>query len=240
MKDRFYQWDSRVYRLLLEEEEAIWMIDCLFPKSPFQVAHSLLQIMTPWEPIHHEIVSRSDKTKQTKEKRKNMLQPLLNEERCIRDAQLRKELAAHIAEKYHYTPRRILELYYKVLAQGEESLYTKNRIKTENGHEKNIKWAINKYYYSSYQTSLKQTYTLMLMERYAEPDMTPPTYNQFYHYYHRNMRNSVKKEISRNGITHYQQNYRYHANGGSRRYQRCVSFWLGTGTIRYRGWRISL
>ena len=77
--------------------------------------------------------------------------------------------------------------------------------------EKNMRWALNKFFYSRNQNSLKIAYTSMLKERYCdgkgELQEEYPSIHQFRYFYrkHKSMR---KYYISRNGMTDYQRNKR--------------------------------
>lgn len=77
--------------------------------------------------------------------------------------------------------------------------------------QKNIRRALNKYYYTQHQNSLPTAYTMMLKERYTDADgkLLPehPTYNQF-RYFFRKTNKAEKQLISRDGIKAYQRNSR--------------------------------
>lgn len=77
--------------------------------------------------------------------------------------------------------------------------------------EKNIRWALNKFFYTKNQNSLKTAYTQMLKEKYCDNngnllDEYPSIY-QFRYFYrkHKSLQNFY---ISRNGIKDYQRNNR--------------------------------
>lgn len=77
--------------------------------------------------------------------------------------------------------------------------------------QKNMRWALNKFYYTTKRYPISLAYTLMLKEKYcdAEGRLTPdhPSIHQFRYFYktHRKMQNFL---ISRNGLTDYQRNSR--------------------------------
>lgn len=77
--------------------------------------------------------------------------------------------------------------------------------------EKNIRWALNKYYYTRHQNTLNTVYTLMLKEKYCDENGVLleryPSFYQFRYFYrqHRKMQNFY---ISRGGIKNYQRNNR--------------------------------
>lgn len=77
--------------------------------------------------------------------------------------------------------------------------------------EKNIRWALNKYFYNQNRNSLTTVYTQMLKEKYCDDEgrllERYPTFNQFRYFYrkHKKMQNYY---ISRNGLQNYQRNNR--------------------------------
>lgn len=77
--------------------------------------------------------------------------------------------------------------------------------------EKNIRWALNKYFYTPKRHSLQTAYALMLKEKYCDDTGTlmpnHPTINQF-HYFYRKHKKLETYYISRNGLKNYQRNNR--------------------------------
>lgn len=77
--------------------------------------------------------------------------------------------------------------------------------------EKNIRWALNKYFYTQKKNSLQTAYTMMLKEKYCDSagELLPdyPTMNQF-RYFYRKHKKMQTYYISRNGLKNYQRNNR--------------------------------
>lgn len=76
--------------------------------------------------------------------------------------------------------------------------------------EKNMRWALNKYFYNQNKNSLKTAYTFMLKEKYCTGGVlheTYPTYNQFRYFYRKN-KNLRNYYISRDGLKSYQRSHR--------------------------------
>ncbi len=77
--------------------------------------------------------------------------------------------------------------------------------------QKNIRWALNKFYYNSKKNTLKTAYTLMLNAKYCnalgELYETYPTFDQFKYFYrkHKKVANQI---ISREGLKSYQKDSR--------------------------------
>lgn len=77
--------------------------------------------------------------------------------------------------------------------------------------EKNMRWALNKYYYTKAKQSISTAYTLMLKEKYCDGEgrllENYPSIHQF-RYFYRKSRKMQTYYISRNGLKDYQRNNR--------------------------------
>ena len=77
--------------------------------------------------------------------------------------------------------------------------------------EKNMRWALNKYYYTKAKQSISTAYTLMLKEKYCDGEgrllENYPSIHQFRYFYRKN-RQMQTYYISRNGLKDYQRNNR--------------------------------
>ena len=77
--------------------------------------------------------------------------------------------------------------------------------------EKNMRWALNKFFYTRNKNSLQTAYTLMLKQKYcdANGELLPeyPTFNQF-KYFYRKTKSMQTYYISRDGLKSYQRNNR--------------------------------
>ncbi len=77
--------------------------------------------------------------------------------------------------------------------------------------QKNIRWALNKFYYNSQKNTLKTAYTLMLKEKYCNASgelyEVYPSFDQFKYFYrkHKKVANQI---ISRKGLKAYQKDNR--------------------------------
>nr|WP_294487056.1 Mu transposase C-terminal domain-containing protein [uncultured Anaerosporobacter sp.] len=77
--------------------------------------------------------------------------------------------------------------------------------------EKNIRWSLNKFYYTSHKCSLQYAYRMMLKEKYCDTDgrliESYPSFHQF-RYFYRKTRKLENQYISRYGLKYYQRNLR--------------------------------
>ena len=83
--------------------------------------------------------------------------------------------------------------------------------KTLTQDQKNMRWALNKFYYNSRKNTLKTAYTLMLKAKYCnalgELYETYPTFDQF-KYFYRKRKKVANQIISREGLKAYQKDNR--------------------------------
>ena len=100
--------------------------------------------------------------------------------------------------------------------------------------QKNMRWALNKFFYTRNQNSLPTAYTMMLKTKYCDdygvllPEY--PSFNQFRYFYrkHRKMENFF---ISRDGIKDYQMNNRPLLGDGVQEFAPSVGTAMLDGTI---------
>lgn len=100
--------------------------------------------------------------------------------------------------------------------------------------QKNMRWALNKFFYTRNQNSLPTAYTMMLKAKYCDDygKLLPeyPSFNQFRYFYrkHRKMENYF---ISRDGIKDYQMNNRPLLGDGVQEFAPSVGTAMLDGTI---------
>lgn len=100
--------------------------------------------------------------------------------------------------------------------------------------QKNMRWALNKFFYTRNQNSLPTAYTMMLKAKYCDDygQLLPeyPSFNQFRYFYrkHRKMENFF---ISRDGIKDYQMNNRPLLGDGVQEFSPSVGTAMLDGTI---------
>lgn len=99
-------------------------------------------------------------------------------------------------------------MYQNVVALAPKP---KEKQKELSQDEKNMRWALNKFFYNKNKNSLKTAYTLMLKNKYCDDSgnlqSEYPSYYQF-RYFYRKTRKMQTYYISRDGIKNYQRNNR--------------------------------
>lgn len=205
---RFAERCGMFFRVLLEEDAGSWLICYDEPAAPFFVTKEELgqyqRAQTP-EGFEPDAAVRTG----AEQERLDLLQPLLENEACIREKKLRKTVAQTIAQTYHTTVRRIISLYYRYLATGI-LIRKRHREPVRNAE---FEWAIQTFYFSAKRLSLRGAYEMMLVQRYAGEDGSLPeeypSWSSFQHYFYRhNFHKKPQKSIAREGLFDYQRNER--------------------------------
>lgn len=106
--------------------------------------------------------------------------------------------------------------------------------KTLSKDEKNMRWALNKFFYNQHKHTLTTTYAFMLKEKYSDclGNLTDhyPTFNQFRYFYQKNL-NLQKYYISRNGLKNYQRNNRPLLGNGVQEFAPAVGVGMLDSTV---------
>lgn len=103
------------------------------------------------------------------------------------------------------------------------------KVKELTEDEKNFRWALNKFYYIRNGKSLKETYLMMIREKYCDVEgnvLEHPSEHQF-RYFHDNHKRLQTEYISRGGIKDYQMNHRPLLGENVQQFAPCV----GTGML---------
>lgn len=208
----FLDVNGELQRIVKQEVHGAWVISYARPGPPQFVLQAELdtypRVATPedcFQSIQKEQLSKAER------ERMELIQPLLDDERCISDRSHRSNVARATAEEQGTTSKRILRLYYQYLATSV--LIRKKEMKNETGYEEIFKWAINTFYFSAKKKSLKDAYDLMLLQRFSTQEGKLmdeyPSFSAFKHFYYRKQFNqSSQKIIAREGLTNFQRTAR--------------------------------
>ena len=242
-KNELYFNDTSIIRVLAVRESEALIIDCV------------RRIMPQWEAISSfagweigtqellckftnievpEIDSLCPESRKKAYERYTMIAPIL---RLLPDEQKKCEIISLIAanEKISkQTVRKYLCLY--LAFQNVVILAPKDK---ENDtsltpDEKNMRWGLNKFYFSYQKHSLKTAYTMMLKAKYCDGNgelvAKYPTFNQF-RYFYRKRKNRQTYYISRNGLTNYQRNNRPLLGDGVQEYAKAPGMGMLDSTV---------
>ena len=204
------------YRILQQQTEGSWLICYDKPAAPFYVSSATMEkyqrIKTPDKALEGTPSARTI----AEEKRLLLIQSLISDEECMTDQAKRRSLAKQQAQKYNTTSRRVLRLYYRWLACGSVSTSQKQgKSRMVADVKSQYDEAIEIYYFSSAQRSLRDAYDCMLLAHYVDGTgrlkKDYPTWHSFRQYYYRQgLHKGSRKAITRNGLSAYQRNERLH------------------------------
>ena len=100
--------------------------------------------------------------------------------------------------------------------------------------EKNMRWGLNKFFYTQHKNSLNTAYTLMLQAKYCDAQgqlvAEYPSFNQF-RYFYRKTKKMQQYYISRDGLKHYQRNNRPLLGDGVQQFAPAVGVGMLDSTI---------
>lgn len=219
-KNELYRNNNSIIRVLEIKNNAVLVIDCINKTMPQWIGISFFEDWTKCsDEILHEITgielqdikTVSPEDFKVAHQRYTMIAPIIM---VLTDQDKKNEMIELIStnEKISkQTLRKYLCLY--LIYQDISVLIpkTKNTDKQLSQDEKNIRWALNKFYFSFYKHSLKTAYTMMLKAKYCDINgeliSTYPTFHQF-RYFYRKYKTKQTCYISRNGLTNYQRNNR--------------------------------
>lgn len=219
-KNELYRNNNSIIRVLEIKNNAVLVIDCISKTMPQWIGVSFFEDWTKCsdETLHEitgielqDIKTVSPENFKVAHQRYTMIAPIVM---VLTDQDKKNEMIELIStnEKISkQTLRKYLCLY--LIYQDISVLIpkTKNVDKQLSQDEKNIRWALNKFYFSFYKHSLKTAYTMMLKAKYCDINgeliSTYPTFHQF-RYFYRKYKTKQTCYISRNGLTNYQRNNR--------------------------------
>lgn len=219
-KNELYFKDDSIVRVLALKEDYVLIIDCVRRKMPHwenisffvgwqQCAQENLYRFT--NIVIPEIDSLLPESRKKAYERYTMIAPILQ---LLPNEQKRCEMISAIAINENIskqTLRKYLCLYLSFQNVAILSPKDNKSDKSLTDDEKNMKWGLNKFYYTCHKNSLKTAYTMMLKAKYCDGNGELaegyPTFNQF-RYFYRKRKNTQTYYISRNGLTNYQRNNR--------------------------------
>ena len=207
-----------IVRVLEIQEEKVLVIDCLKQTMPVWIDHHLLKTCqtcsvsallstAKFAPID----SLSTEQKKVMHQRYTLIAPVLP---CLSDEKQRSKVISAISQEYavsKQTIRKYLCQYLSYLDLAALAPRKRSVPRELTADEKNMRWALNKFFYTRNKNSLMTAYTMMLKEKYSDPlGQLSESYPSFYQfrYFYRKTKKLQNYYISRNGLSHYQRNTR--------------------------------
>ena len=221
---------------VLEIQDKILIIDCVKQTMPIWVEPSALVSFSPWAGAltADDIDTLDSEQRKTMYDRYTMIAPVLP---FVADDRVRSQVIDFIAKEQgvsKQTIRHYLCLYLSYMDIAALAPRKNHEDRTLTRDEKNIRWALNKFFYTQKKNSLMTAYTMMLKEKYCssvgELAAEYPSFYQF-RYFYRKTRKMQNYYISRNGLTNYQRNNRPLTGEGVQEYAPAVGMGMLDATI---------
>ena len=220
LSGKLYDNGQTIYRILAARDDVVLTIDCVKRTMPVwlpreklsewqEIEEHTLNEKTCICPVTEDTLSKSALA--TAHKRYSMIAPVVA---VIADKKRRNEMIAFAALNSHVTKQTVRKylclylVYQTVTALAPIDVVRYNELTKE---QKLMRWALNKYFYTSRENSLRTAYLYLLKEKYLDNNGVlkedHPSFYQF-RYFYRKTRNEQNYLISRKGLTDYQRNYR--------------------------------
>lgn len=211
---------NKIIRVLQREDNRAFIIDCLKRTMPEWVDTNALSDYTVCEEDIllsltdmdvFDIESLDAESKRFIHEHFSMIAGILP---YITDEKQRKHIIAAAANQYEVSKQTIRYYLCLFLTYQNLSVFAPKPKKGKpllTQDEKNMRWALNKYFYTKNKNSLNDAYILMLKGKYCDGSGTLlenyPSFDQF-RYYYRKTKNYQTFYISRDGLSDYQRNHR--------------------------------
>lgn len=237
-KYELLQNSDNIVRVLEVRGDRILVIDCIKRTMPVWVNLETLEKYSECTDIagHNEVAVDSLNAEQRKimYERYTMIAGILP---FVADKETRSRHIRSAAEEYGLSVQTVREYLCLYLAYMEIAVLApqKRRYERElSQDEKNIRWALNKFFYTTAKQSLFTAYTMMLKEKYCDSTGTLveeyPSFYQF-RYFYRKTRKMQNFYISRNGLKNYQRNNRPLVGEGVREFAPAVGVGMLDATV---------
>lgn len=234
-----YLVDNTIYRVLDKRDDLVLVIDCVKQSMPRWIGIDQLNGATTYTASdllnHTSTVIRNDLSIDEEaicNKRYTVIAEVLP---YIADQSLRNEAISKAAQEQHLTSKTVRKMLCQYLAYQDKRIFapqpTKPKELTQD--EKNIRWALNKFYYTRNGKTLTDAYTQLIRHKYCDADgkVLPqhPSMTQFTYFYRKN-RKLQTQYITRDGLKNYQMNKRPLLGNGVQEFAPAVGVGMADST----------
>lgn len=226
--------DDTIIRVLDIKEESVLIIDCLKRTMPKWVQTAAIsdymnctesELLEKTDMVLLEMDMLDADSRRFVHEHFTLIAGILP---FIGDKKMRNQLIDYLSTQKGICKKTIgrylcLYLVYQDISVFAPKQKTDDKPLTKD--EKNMRWALNKYFYNSRKDSLPTAYAMMLKEKYCDsfgvllPEY--PSIHQFRYFYYKN-RKLQNFYISRGGLKDYQKNYRPLLGDGVQEYASAV------------------
>jgi len=234
-----YQADETIYRVLDRHDDMILVIDCTKLSMPRWIASDQLdEAAVCTEDALHSQTSTIIKTDLSVtddgicNKRYTIIADILP---YIGDQVQRNAAITNAAKEHGITTKTVRTMLCKFLAYQDKHIFAPPLPKSKEltDDQKNMRWALNKYYYTRNGKTLADAYTQLIKQKYcdAEGNVLPshPSMTQFTYFY-RTHRRLQTYYISRSGLKSYQMNHRPLLGNGVQEFAPAVGVGMADST----------
>ena len=227
--------EVKLYRILAIQEEKVLVIDCIKKTMPVWISVENLQGFVEEkekEDAGQDIALEeySPDVRKIIYQRYNIISAILP---FVDSESMRSELIARMAEEHKISKQTVRKYLCEYLVTKDirslapQERNTERELKQD---EKNMRKALNKYYYTTKKRTLKNVYNMMLSDSYCDEEgkllSAYPSFYQF-RYFFRKYNSKQTQYISRNGLSYYQRNQRPLVGDGVQAFAPCI----GTGML---------
>ena len=251
MNREFIKYNGKLHRIIKEDGERSLIIDCKGTRLPQWTDKKLMESLSETEIIDSDVIKgilaiaeAELETSQTAimNKRFTMIAAILPviENKAERIEQIKaaaKRYGVSIVTIRTYLCRYLvsqskngLVIFYDE-SKEEEAV---NEVKELTKDQKNMRWALNKFYYNTKKNSLNHAYINLLKEKYLDENGVlleeHPSFYQF-RYFFRKTRDCQNEIISRYGLNYFKKNERLCVGDGVRAFATGIGMGMLDSTI---------
>lgn len=238
LKNDLLKNNGEIIRIITIKNNYALVINCIKRNMPYWINIELLESYIPCNDqelliISHKTLYNIDELDARSQSiiyfRYGIIEPLIYE---IDNKKKRNILIKNISIQNNISGQTLRKYLCDYLAfQDKTILAPKKNIsnKTLSKDEKNMRWALNKFFYTKRKNSLYTAYLFMLKEKYTINDKLQESHPSFYQfrYFYRKTKKLQTYYISRNGIKDYQKNHRPLLGNGIKEFAPTI----GTGML---------
>lgn len=212
---------NNIIRVLEIKNDTILIIDCIKKTMPVWVEFSAFEsfiectdeiLNETTEFIITDINALDAEQRKIMYERYTLIVPILP---YVADERIRSKIINSIATENEVSKQTIRNYLCLYLTYMDITVLAPKKHLDDDAKltqdEKNIRWALNKFFYTTKKQSLMTAYTMMLKEKYCDDmgvlESTYPSFYQF-RYFYRKTKKMQNFYISRDGLKNYQRNNR--------------------------------
>lgn len=228
--------EDGVFRILGVHDDAVFAIDCTKKTMPKYYKYSFFENGSVIDSLHQTIIDFDELSPSERRIAQERYTIIAGAISVLDDPKQRNHMIDWSAKQFNISKQTVRSFLCRYLIHQDIAVLAPKRKEEKEftKDQKNMRWALNKFFYTRNQNSLPTAYAMMLKEKYCDayglllPEY--PSYNQFRYFYrkHKKMENYY---IKRDGIKNYQKNHRPLLGGGVQEFAPTIGTAMLDGTI---------